>query len=326
MKTMKAMRIVPGPDGGRLEMQDVPVPTPGRTDVLVRVRAAGVNRGEINQVRRAVAGPSLPSGVEFAGEIAAVGDRVAGWLVGDRVMGHGPGGHAQYVLAHPLALMRVPASVGWVDAAAFPNVAITAHDALVTNAGLSPGESVLVDAASSGIGLASIAIARALGAAPVIAVTRSKDKVARLSVSGAHHVVDASSTSQEDAVAALTDGRGVDIVVDSVGASAFEANMRSLAIKGRLVNIGRLGGSIATIDLERLWLRRLRIVGVTFRTRTEAERLDCVQACARDVLPLFEEGRVRLPVEATFRLADLAHAHATLEAGRHVGKLVLTVE
>lgn len=320
------MRIVPGADGGRLELRDEPVPAAGAGQVLVRVRAAGVNRGEINQVRRATSGPPQPSGVEFAGEVAAVGAGVHGWRDGDRVMGHGAGGHAQYVVAHPLALMRVPASVDWVDAAAFPNVAITAHDALVTNGGLAGGDAVLVDAASSGIGLASIAIARALGAATVIAVTRSADKVARLAASGAHHVIDAAHEDQVAAVQHVTGGRGVDVLVDSVGASAFEANLRSLAVRGRLVVVGRLGGSAASLDLEQVWLRRLHVIGVTFRTRSEAERLACVTACARDVLPLFESGQVRLPVERTFPLERLADAHATLEAGRHFGKLVLLVD
>lgn len=323
---MKAMRIVPGPQGGRLELRDEPVPEPGPDEVRVRVRAAGVNRGEVNQVRRATVGPAQPSGVEFAGEVSAVGAAVRGWREGDRVMGHGAGGHAEQVIAHPLALMRVPASVGWIDAAAFPNVAITAHDALVTNAGLAPGDAVLVDAASSGVGLAAIAIARAMGAATVIGTTRSADKLARLAGSGAHQVIDVSAEDQVARIEALTGGRGVDIVVDSVGASAFDANLRSLAIKGRLVNIGRLGGSATTLDLERVWLRRLRIIGVTFRTRTEAERLACVQACARDVLPLFEAGAVRLPVERTLPLEALGEAHAILEAGRHVGKVVLRVD
>lgn len=326
MQTTMAVRIVPTEAGGRLEVHEVPRPVPGPGQVLVRVRAAGVNRGEVNQVRRATSGAPLPSGVEFAGEVAAVGASVAGWREGDRVMGHGPGGHAQHVLAAPDALMRVPAALDWVAAAAFPNVFVTAHDALVTNGALRAGEAVLVNAASSGIGTAAIQIARLLGATPVIATTRSADKLERLAGLGAEVGIDTASRSQVDAVMAATGGRGVDVVVDSIGGSVFEDNLRSMAVKGRLVNIGRMGGTEARIDLEILWLRRLKLIGVTFRTRSEQERLDCVQACARDLLPFLEAGRIALPVERTFPMAALADAHAMLEAGRHFGKLVLRMD
>lgn len=326
MQTMKAMRIVPGEAGGRLEAQEVPRPVAAAGQVLVRVRTAGVNRGDINQVRRARAGATQSSGVEFAGEVAAVGAGVDGWREGDRVMGHGPGGHAEYVLAEPAALMAVPQALDWVAAAAFPNVFITAHDALVTNGLLRVGDTVLVNAGSSGIGIAAIQLARLLGGAVVIASSRSADKLPRLVALGAQVTVHAGAVSQVDAVMAATEGRGVDIVVDSIGGSVFEDNLRSMAVQGRLVNIGRMGGTEARIDLEILWLRRLKLIGVTFRTRSEAERLACVQACARDVLPLLRAGLIALPVERVFPLEDLALAHATLEEGRHFGKLVLRVD
>ena len=323
---MKAMRIVPGPTGGRLEVHEVPVPVPGPDQVRVRVRAAGVNRGELNIVRRAVAGDPLPSGVEFAGEVDAVGPDVRGWRVGERVMGHGPGGHAQHVLAAPGALMAVPDRLDWIEAAAFPNVFATSHDALVTEGGLRAGDVVLVNAASSGIGTAAIQIAALSGAAQVIATSRSADKLGRLRALGATATVDTSRESLTDAVAAATGGRGVDLIVDSIGAPVFEDNLRCLAVRGRLVNIGRLGGSIARIDLEQLWLKRLRLIGVTFRTRTEAERIAVVQACARDLLAPLAAGRIALPVERVLPLEALADAHATLEAGRHVGKVVLRID
>jgi NADPH2:quinone reductase len=316
---MKAMRIVPGPGGGRLEVQDAQVPTPGAGQVLVRVRAAGVNRGEVNQVRRATAGAPQPSGVEFAGEVAATGE-------GARAMGHGPGGHAQYVLAQAGALMPVPPRLDWIAAAAFPNVFMTAHDALVTNGRLAPGEAVLVNAASSGIGTAAIQIARLLGAGTVIATTRSAGKLERLRGLGADVAVDTSATPQCDAVEAACGGRGVDLVVDSIGGSVFEDNLRSLAVRGRLVHIGRMGGAQARIDLEQLWLKRLQLIGVTFRTRSEAERIEVVRACARDLLGPLGEGRIALPVDQVLPLERLADAHALLESGRHFGKVVLRID
>ena len=322
---MKAIRIVATAQGGQAQWLEVPTPVPGPAQVLVRVRAAGVNRGEINMLRRMTSGEPAASGVEFAGEVAAVGQSVQAWTPGDRVMGHGPGGHAEYVIADPLALMPVPDAMDWLQAAAFPNVFMTAHDALITNAQMAAGETVLVNAASSGIGLAALQIARLMGAGTVIATSRSTDKLSRLKAFGIDLGID---TTREDPVAAVmsaTAGRGVDIVIDSLGGTVFETNLKCLAVKGRLVNIGRLGSSSATLDLDALWLKRLKLIGVTFRTRSEQERLDVVQACARDVLPFLQAGKIQLPIERVFPLAELSAAHALMEQDRHFGKFVMTV-
>lgn len=323
---MKAARIVPGPKGGRLEIQEVPTPSPGPGQVLVRVIAAGLNRGEIRLVRDAVEGAARGTGVEFAGIVDAVGPAVTGVAVGDRVAGHGFGGQAEYVLAAARAVMRIPSTLAWPEAAAFPNVFITAHDALVTNGEMRSGQSVLVNAASSGIGLAAIQIASLMGASQVIATSRSADKIARLKEFGATHAIDVSREDQVEAVRAATNGRGVDIVIDSVGAPVFEANLKSMAVKGRLVNIGRMGGSVAQFDMTELWLKRLKLIGVTFRTRTEEERLACIEACARDLLPLLEAGRVRLAVDRVYPLERIAESHAYMATDRHFGKIVLAVD
>ena len=323
---MKAIRIVPGEHGGRPVVQQLPDPRPSAGQVLVRVHAAGINRGEIPMARRLREGPPVPSGVEFAGTVVEAGAEVQAWRPGDRVMGHGPGGHAQLVLADPLALMRVPDALGWIEAAAFPNVFITAHDALVSNGELRAGDSVLVNAASSGIGLAAIQIAKAMGAKTVMATSRSQAKLGRLAQYGADLAIDTTRGTQVAEVMTATGDHGADIVIDSVGATAFEDNLRSMALKGRLVNIGRLGGSIARLDLDILWLRRLKLIGVTFRTRTEAERLACVQGCARDVLPLLQAGHIQLPVDRTFAFDALGEAHDYMDTDQHFGKLVLMVE
>ncbi|MBL8381802.1 MAG: zinc-binding dehydrogenase, partial [Burkholderiales bacterium] len=283
---MQAAQVVAAADGGRVEVREVPTPVAGAGQVLVRVRAAGLNRGEITQARRYRTGAPLPAGVEFAGTVAAVGAGVSAWRAGDNVMGHGAGGQAEYVVADPLALMAAPRGLTWLEAAAFPNVFMTAHDALITNGQLRAGETVLVNAASSGIGLAAIQIAALSGAGAVLATTRSADKAARLAAYGVTRAIDVSREDQVGAVTAATGGRGVDVIIDSVGGTVFEANLKSLAVQGRLVNIGRLGSSESRIDLDALWLKRLKLIGVTFRTRSEAERLAVVQACARDLLPL----------------------------------------
>lgn len=322
---MKAVRVVPGPEGGKVEVQDIPVPAAAAGQVLVKVRAAGLNRGEINQAKELRSGNTITTGVEFAGEVAEVGEGVNGWRVGDRVMGHGRGCQAEYVVADPMALIPVPDGLSWIDAAAFPNVFITAHDALVTNGRLVAGESVLVNGASGGVAMAAIQIASLMGARPVIASSRSAAKLDKISQFGVDVGIDASREDQVEAVMAATGNKGVDIIIDTVGGPVFEANMQSLAVKGRLVNIARLGSATAQIDLTQLWLKRLQLIGVTFRTRTEQERLECIQACARDMLPLLRAGRVRLPIDRTFALTDIDAAHAYMKQDQHVGKIVLLI-
>ncbi|WP_349609322.1 MULTISPECIES: zinc-binding dehydrogenase [Cupriavidus] len=323
---MKAVRVVPGPEGGKVEVQDIPVPVAAAGQVMVRVRAAGLNRGEINQARELRSGNTITTGVEFAGEIAEVGEGVSGWRKGDRVMGHGRGCQAEYVVADPMALIPVPDGLSWIDAAAFPNVFITAHDALVTNGRLVAGESVLVNGASGGVAMAAIQIASLMGARPVIASSRSAAKLDKISQFGVDVGIDASQDDQVEAVLQATDNKGVDIIIDTVGGPVFEANMKSLAVKGRLVNIARLGSATAQIDLTQLWLKRLQLIGVTFRTRTEQERLECIQACARDLLPFLRAGRVRLPIDRTFAMTDIDAAHAYMKQDQHVGKIVLLVD
>jgi len=322
---VRSALIVPGVKGGHIEIRDMPVPSPQAGQVLVRVRASGLNRGEIGQVKALRSGNPASIGVEFAGEVAAVGSGVTAWREGDRVMGHGCGGQADYTIADPRALMRVPANLSWIEAASFPNVFVTAHDAVVTNGELRAGEAVLVNAASSGIGLAAIQIASFLGAKPVIATTRSAAKLGKLETYGVDVAIDTSRQSQVDEVMRATAKRGVDLIIDCVGGTVFEANLGSLAVKGRLVNIGRLGSSTAQFDITQLWLKRLKLIGVTFRTRSEEERLACVEACARDLVGPLADGRLRWPIDRTFPLEQLAEAHAYMERDGHLGKIVVTI-
>jgi len=323
---MHAVRVIPAATGGRVEVQEVPQPVAGPRQVLVRVRASGLNRGEITQAKDRRSGEPITAGVEFAGEVAAVGAEVTGWQAGDRVMGHGRECQAQYVVSDPRALMRVPPGMSWIEAATFPNVFVTAHDALVTNGELKRGESVLVNGASGGVALAAIQIAALFGAKPVIATSRSAGKLARLTEFGVDVGIDSAQQPLVEAVMAATGDRGVDVIVDTVGGSAFEQNMKSLAIKGRLVQVARLGGQTAQIDLSLLWLRRLKLVGVTFRTRTEEERLACIEACARDLLPHLAAGRIKPAVDRTFPLEQVVEAHAYMLGSTHFGKIVLTVD
>jgi NADPH:quinone reductase len=323
---MKAVRMIPGAQGASLVVEDIPQPALPSGQVMVRVRASGLNRGEIAYAQIHRSGDPVTNGVEFAGEVAAVGVGVTQWREGDRVMGHGRFCQAQYTVADPLALMRVPEAMSFVEAAAFPNVFITAHDAVVTNGQLRAGEAILVNGASGGVATAAIQVASLLDASAIIATSRSAAKLERLREFGANVLLDVTRDSQLDVVMAATDKRGVDVVIDTIGGTVFDQNVKSLAVKGRLVHIARLGSNTAQIDLTDFWLKRLRLIGVTFRTRTEQERLECVQACARDLLPFLEAGRIKLPVDRTFAMDDVVAAYAYMKLDQHVGKLVLMVD
>lgn len=323
---MKAAMIVSGPQGGHLEIQQIPRPTPGPGQVVVQVMASALNRGELLRVREARSGAPILAGIEFAGIVSQVGPEVRGVREGDRVAGHGWGGQSEYVLAEARALMQIPAALPWAEAAAFPNMFITAHDALVTNGEFRAGQSVFVNAATGGIGLAAIQLAAQLGASRVIGTSRSAAKLARLREYGATHAIDASQADMAQAVREATDGRGVDVIIDSLGGSVLDANLKSMAVRGRLVIIARMSGvETAQIDIKHLWINRLKVIGTTFRTRTEEERLALIEACARDVLPLLNEGRLKLPVDRVFALDDIVQAHAYMASNQHFGKIVLAI-
>src|SRR5262245_28199124 len=204
---MQALFLVPGPEGGVYEFRQIPVPTPGPGEVLVAVRATGTNRGELlaRPLLRSdnPAAKPMRTGIEFAGEIVALGEGAKGWKRGDRVMARGPG-YAEYAVVSARALMRIPDSMSWAEAAAIPNVFVTAHDAIVSNAALKPGESVLVTAGSSGIGTATIQIARTLGAKPVLATTRSSAKGIVLRSLGASEIIDTSRADWVEAILTAT--------------------------------------------------------------------------------------------------------------------------
>ncbi|MBP0638637.1 zinc-binding dehydrogenase [Cupriavidus sp. AcVe19-6a] len=323
---MKAAMIISGPQGGHLEIREIPRPTPGPGQVVVQVMASGLNRGELVRVGEAKSGGPILAGIEFAGIVSQVGPDVRGVREGDRVTGHGWGGQSEYVLAEARALIPIPATLSWVEAAAFPNVFISTHDALVTNGEFRAGQSVLVNAATGGMGLAAVQLAAQLGASQVIATSRSAAKLARLREYGATHTIDTSQQDTVQAVKDITDGRGVDVIIDSLGGAVFDTNLKCLAVRGRLVIIARMSGvDTAQVDIKHMWVNRLKVVGTTFRTRTEEERLALIEACARDVLPLLREGRLKMPVDRLFALDDIAQAHAYMATNQHFGKIIVAV-
>ncbi|MFN0089738.1 MAG: zinc-binding alcohol dehydrogenase family protein [Acidimicrobiales bacterium] len=316
--------MVPGPDGAELASFDVATPQPGPGEVLVTVRAAGVNRGELlaKPLLRADRGAARqPSGVEFAGEVAALGAGVTAWAVGDRVMGRGSGCHAEAVVAAARALMAVPDGWSWAQAGATPNVFVTAHDALFSAGRLAAGEAVLVTAGASGVGVAALQLAAWADAGTVLATTRQPHKAPALRALGATDVI---VTTSDDWVRRVRDAcGGVQLVVDQVGGSLFPGLLRCLALQGRYVSVGRNDATTSTIDLDLLARQRLELIGVTFRTRTAEEALRCSERFADDCLRALRDGALRAVVDRTFPLRELPAAHAYLASDARVGKVVL---
>jgi NADPH2:quinone reductase len=327
---MKAIFLVPGPDGGVYEYREVPAPSPKGDLVLVKVHGSGTNRGELlARPTFRSSNPALkpmPGGIEFAGEITAVGPDATGWHVGERVMGRAPGSYAEFVAVNPVQLMRIPDSLSWAEAASIPNVFVTAHDAIATAAEFKSGESVMITAAASGVGTAAIKLARFLGAETIIATTRAAAKRDNLTELGADLAIDASKAGWVNEVLAATEKRGVDVIIDNVGGAMLADNIRALAIKGRLVSVGRNAGNIGECDLDQVAFKRASIIGVTFRTRSPQESFLCSERFAAGCLDAFRSGALKPVLDRTFPFDRIADAHAYMLSDAQVGKIVLTID
>ena len=323
---MKAIVVVAGADGPTLEMQSVPEPVPGPHDLLVQVKAVGLNRADLARVQQHYASSAVNiAGLEAAGEIIALGSAVSGFAIGDRVMAMCANSYAEKTLMDARFAMKVPAGMGWEAAAATPTWYLTAHDAMIVNGAMARGESVLIQAVAAGVGLAGVQVAKALGAGLILGTSRDAAKLEKLKAYGLDVAIDKSREDFATAAKAATGGRGVDIIMDNIGASVLKGNMEALALCGRLIGVGRLGGKMAEIDLDLSALKRLRLIGVTLRTRTIDEKAELARRAIADLGPLIESGKLAPLVDKTFPLDQALAAQDYMKTNRHLGKIVLTI-
>ena len=312
-----------------IEIRDVPRPVPLANQVLVRVRASGLNRADLillgGHKHGNAGGPGTILGLEWAGEVVETGREVKGFKPGDRVMCSGMGGYAEYAVTDWGRISLIPANtMSWEQAATMPVALQTMHDAVVTNGRLQPGEAVMIQGASTGVGLMGLQIARFKGAGLIIGTSTNEMRRERLKEFGADIAVDTKDPTWPDQVLAATGGKGVQLIIDQISASVANQNLKAAAVLGRIVNVGRLGGNKGEFDFDLHAAKRIDYIGVTFRTRSVDEVREINRKMRADLWPAVEAGRLKLPIDRAFPLDEAAAALAHMKANAHFGKIVLT--
>lgn len=313
---------------GGAAITEIDKPAPQGSQVLVRVRANGLNRADLGMAKGhahgAAGGVGAVLGMEWAGEIEAVGPEAQGCKVGDRVMGSGAGALAEYTLADHGRLFPIPDDIGFADAATLPVALTTMHNALQAIGKLRSGHTVLIQGASSGVGLMALQIAKLKGAKLVIGSSTDKGRRDRLGEFGADLAVDSSGPGWVDQVLAATGGAGVDLVIDQVSGPLANQNLAATRVLGRIVNVGRLGGARAEFDFDLHAARRIDYVGVTFRSRSVEEIREIFRQVRGDIWPAVVSRKLRLPIDRSFAFAEIGQAFEHMQANRHFGKIVVT--
>lgn len=314
---MKAYTLQSGPDGTTLALAEAPRPQPGAGQLLVRVRAASLNRGEfIRAVGLTKPGAPKPAGSDGAGEVEGTGERVMGRL---------PGSFAEYALMDASDAIPVPPNLSWEEAAAVPIAFLVVYDMLAQQGRLKAGEWLLITGASSGVGVAALLAAKALGAR-VIGTSGSPEKLKKLSAMGLDVALHTRKADFSPEVLKATGGKGVDLVVNNVGGSFFAETIKCLGYEGRHATVGYLDGSLrAEIDLEALHSKRLTLFGVSNKLRNAQQRSVTVEGFKRDWLPLFASGRLKPLIEKVYDFKDLPEAKARMESDAHFGKMVVRI-
>ena len=313
-----------------VEVRDVPRPTPKPNEVLIKVRASSLNRADTIVAAGIQHGPvggvGARLGLECSGEVEAVGSEVTGFKAGDRVMGSAPGGFAEYTVTDAGRLHRIPGNnMTYAQAACFPIALQTMHNAVVTAGRLKRGETLLIQGASSGVGLMGMQIGKLMGASIVLGTSTNAHRRAQLKDYGCDVPIDTGKPDWPEDVKKATGGNGVNLIVDMVSVPVANGNLAACALLGRIVNVGRLGGTKGEFNYDLHALRRIDYIGVTFRTRTSEEVRDIVKAMRADLWPAVESGKLSLPIYKTFKLDHIVEALGVMTANQHFGKIVIDV-
>lgn len=328
---VKAITIKSTPDGARYTLAEVPEPTAGPTDLLVEVHASAINQADLRHAKTHFAasetesGPAI-AGLELAGVVIALGERVTGFAIGDRVMAMTGRAWAERATVDYRLAVPVPQWFSWSDAASTPVSYITAHDCVTAAAQLAPGESVLVQGATTAVGLAVLQMAKCVGARPILGTTSNVAKAERLRATGCDIPLVHGSIDMADEVRSATDGRGADVIVDILGGTALMENVAAAAIRGRIICLGRVSGTRGELDLDEFARKRIQMTGVTFRTRTFEERCTVVARFTREMLPALDSKKIRPVWDRSFGWVHCAEAESFLRSGTQFGKVLLSIE
>ena len=326
---MKAVIIDETSPTRSLRYTTVAEPVLGRADLLVAVKAAGVNRADLRRAATHFAASTerrlMTAGLELAGEVREIGPDVTGFSVGDRVMAMAGAAYAEKAVVDHRLVSKVPPGMSWQAAAATPVAFITAHNALVTAGAFKQGESVLVQGASSGVGIATIQIARLMGASRIFGTAGSEEKLARLKLLGCDVVINYRKDDLSAVVARETGSRGVDVIIDFAGGAMVQKSIEAASVGGRIVCAGRVAGTEAALNIDEFSRKQIHMVGVTNRTRSLDERFTVVREFERDVLPALEDGTIIPVIDKIYALEDAEAAQDYMKTNNHFGKIVLTI-